>query len=169
MRSLFQTLISYNEWANDRVLTCAEDLTEEQFTRPLESSFPTIRDTLAHLIATEWIWLHRWKGESPTSTPEWINRPTVGVLREQLRDIERERAAYLHTLSAEDLERPIRFVYLSGTEGCHSLHELLLHLVNHSTYHRGQVTTMLRQVGAAPLSTDMVIFFSDKNKSAGVT
>ncbi len=58
-------LIDYNYWARDRQLETCAALTPEQFLKPLGGSFPSVRDTLAHLIAVEWIWLERWRGRSP--------------------------------------------------------------------------------------------------------
>ena len=160
-RQDLQALLAFNTWANERVLSAAERLTEEQLTRPLGSSFPTIGATLAHLAGAEWIWLRRLKGESPAAAPEWTREPTLETLRRHLQEIQTERTAYLEGVRDEDLERPVPFRYLSGAEGRHSLREILLHLVNHSTYHRGQVASMLRLVDATPPATDMLIFFAE--------
>ncbi|MFB3778645.1 MAG: DinB family protein [Bryobacteraceae bacterium] len=57
-------LYDYNYWARDRQLEACGALTEEQFLRPLGSSFSLVRDTLAHLVGVEWLWLERWLGGS---------------------------------------------------------------------------------------------------------
>ena len=157
--------MAYNEWANERILACVDDLTAQQFTKSLVSSFSTIRDTLVHIVVTEWVWLQRWKGQSPRSAPDWTQHAMLENIRSALREVEAQRRKYLRTIDDEDLNRSIGFVYLSGAEGRHTLEEMLLHVVNHSTYHRGQVVTLLRQVGAIPISTDMVTFYTEARKT----
>jgi uncharacterized damage-inducible protein DinB len=154
LRSLF----AYNEWANARLLGVVSDLSDEQFTRNLASSFPSIRDTFSHIVAVEWVWLRRWKGESPSALPDWAKTPSPQILRKKLSEIEMERLTFLELLGEPDLQRSITYRNLKGEEWRYLQGDLLLHLVNHSTYHRGQIATMLRQVGATPLPTDLLVF-----------
>jgi uncharacterized damage-inducible protein DinB len=154
LRSLF----AYNEWANARLLGVVSDLSDEQFTRELASSFPSIRDTFSHIVAVEWVWLRRWKGESPSAVPDWATTPSPQILRKKLSEVEIERSTFLESLGEHDLQQTITYRNLKGEEWRYLLADLLLHLVNHSTYHRGQIATMLRQVGATPLPTDLLIF-----------
>jgi uncharacterized damage-inducible protein DinB len=160
-----KTHFDYNRWANGRLVAAVLALTHEQYTRPLGTSFPTIRETLAHLVSVEWVWLQRWKGVRVEAPPAWASEAPAEVLRERLQEVEAERGTYLATLADEDLPRPVRFVYFSGTEGEHSLQELLLHVVNHSTYHRGQLASMLRAVGAAAPPTDLLVFYGERRAS----
>jgi uncharacterized damage-inducible protein DinB len=152
------SLFAYNEWANNRMLSSVEQLTEEQFGRRLGGSFPTIRDTAAHIVSAEWIWLRRWHGESPTAAPEWATSPSAAVQRSKLREIETDRLAFLRALKDADLDRPLAYKRLNGESNSLPLGHLLRHVVNHSTYHRGQVATMIRQVGGTPASTDLLNF-----------
>jgi len=153
-----QSFFAYNEWANARLLAATADLSNEQFTRDLQSSFRSIRDTLSHIVAVEWVWLRRWKGESPPALPEWATTPSPQILRLKLSEVEAERSAFLVSLGERDLQQTITYRNLKGEEWRYLLVDLLLHLVNHSTYHRGQIATMLRQVGATPSPTDLLIF-----------
>ena len=153
-----RTLIAYDEWANERLMEALSGLDEEQFTRPLVSSFPSIRDTLAHVVAVEWVWLQRWLGQSPTAPPPWAERPSLAELRERLAEIEAERGEFLDGLSDADLQAQVDYRNLKGGPGSARLGELVQHLVNHSSYHRGQLTTLMRQVGATGPATDFVLF-----------
>lgn len=65
-------LFGYSAWANGRVFEAAEALTTGPLSATIASSFPSIRGTLAHIVATEWIWLRRWRGESPAAAPGWV-------------------------------------------------------------------------------------------------
>lgn len=156
------TLFDYNAWANARTLGAVEALTAEQFLRDLGNSFPSVRDTLAHILGAEWIWLCRWRGESPSSGLAADDFPTVASLRDRLAALDRERRLFLDELSEERLAQPFSYRDLAGNAHSLRLVESLQHVVNHGTYHRGQITTMLRQLGATPVSTDMSRFYLDR-------
>ncbi len=151
-------LYAYDEWANALFLAAAGALTDERFSAPVVSSFPSFRDTLAHIVGAEWIWLRRWLGESPTAPPGGSDPPTLAAVRERLGEVERERRLYLAGLSAADLDRTIAYRRLNGEAFSSRLSDLFVHVVNHSTYHRGQLTTILRQLGEKPPTTDFFRF-----------
>jgi uncharacterized damage-inducible protein DinB len=160
-----RNLIAYDEWANGRTLDAAESLDAERLGRHLGSSFPSIHQTIAHIVGVEWVWLRRWHGESPREEPEWMREPGIAGLRARLHALEDERAAFLDTLDEAALSRLIAYTNFRGERWEYSLVSMLLHLVNHSTYHRGQVATMLRQVGAPAPATDLLVYY-DMNQAA---
>ena len=168
--STLRRLFDYNEWANARTLQSVEGLTPEVLVRDLSSSFRSIAETLAHIVSVEWVWLRRWKGVSPSSVPEWAADTDRRSLGQRLREIEQGRAAFLASLGEADLDRVILDTNFKGEAWRCTLRNMLLHLVNHSTYHRGQVATMLRQVGAVPLATDLLLFQdeADRTDAAGI-
>jgi len=158
----FQTLYDYNRWANARVCDAVAKLTAEQYKRDLSNSFHSVRDTLTHILAAEWIWLRRWQGESPKALLAPADFPDLAALRTKWMEVERERTAFVNNLTDELLNAPISYLNLKGEKWTYPLWQMLQHLVNHSTYHRGQVTTMLRQLGAEPAATDFLLFFDEK-------
>lgn len=153
-----RSLYAYDEWANARFFEAIEGLDETRRTAPLESSFPSVLATFGHIVGAEWIWLSRWQGTSPAGFPEWLQAPNLEDLRSRLTQVETDRTAFLAGLTDEDLQRPLAYKLLNGTASSTRLLDLLLHVVNHSTYHRGQLTTLLRQVGATPPATDFVVY-----------
>ena len=158
MLASIKFLFSYNDWANARTFQSLESLNDEQWTRNVGGSFATIRDTAAHIVSTEWIWLQRWLGVSPTAPPEWAAAPAFAPLKDRLEDITRDRATYIASLAESDLSRDLSFRRLNGEANALPLAHLLQHVANHSTYHRGQIATLLRQVGATPIATDLLFF-----------
>jgi len=156
------TLYDYNAWANGRTLGTAEALTPEQFLKDLGNSFPSVRDTLVHIVAAEWVWLRRWQGESPTALIPGSDFPTLGSVKDRFATIERERQALLGSLTEERLAQPFAYKDLAGNPYRLPLVQSMQHLVNHGSYHRGQITTMLRQLGARPVSTDMSRYYLEK-------
>ena len=155
--SLVNELINYNYWARDRHLQACAAITEEQFLRPLGSSFPSIRDTLAHLVAVEWLWLERWRGRSPRCLLSPEEFPTVAAVSERWRIVESEMRQYLASLNEETLERPVTYVNPKGQTWTYTLWRMMLHLLNHQSYHRGQVATLLRQLGIQPPEVDFLV------------
>jgi uncharacterized damage-inducible protein DinB len=153
------TLYEYNRWANGRTLDAVERLDATDFVKDLKNSFPSVRDTLAHILGAEWVWLRRWHGESPTKLPATSEYPTAASLRERLQTVDREREAFLTSLTEARLQQPFDYTDLAGNALRLPLVQSMQHVVNHGTYHRGQITTMLRQLGATPLGSDMSRFY----------
>jgi uncharacterized damage-inducible protein DinB len=156
-------LVGYDEWANARLVTAFQELSDEMFGTPVASSFGSLRDTFAHIVSAEWIWLRRWKGESPTALPAWLGSGSREELLAQLAGVEKERAEFLAALSAAGLRAPISYRTLNGQAHTNALGDLIRHVVNHSTYHRGQAATQLRQLGRTPPSTDFVLYLRERS------
>jgi len=156
------TLYEYNRWANGRTLEAAEKLDATAFVKDLKNSFPSVRDTLAHILGAEWAWLRRWHGESPAKLVAASEYQTVASLRERFQAVDREREAFLNTLTEARLQQPFDYKDLAGNAMRLPIVQSMQHVVNHGTYHRGQVTTMLRQMGATPVSTDMARFYLER-------
>ncbi len=152
-------LYRYDSWANELLLDAASSLRPEEFTRDLKTSHGSIRDTLVHVLWAEWIWLRRWQGASPTVVFSPSDFPDVARLREQFQAVAGDRDAFLHGLPAEALLEVVEYRNLKGEIWRYPLWQQLLHVVNHSTYHRGQTVTMLRQLGATPPPTDFLLYF----------
>lgn len=151
-------LTEYHAWANDRILQAVEALSPDAYNRDLGSSFPSIAATLAHLMTAEAIWMGRWLGVSiPTVRLEEI--PTPAAARERWSALQERLRRFVDGLGPEKLQAVTQVRTSQGREFRHSLHEMLLHLLNHGTYHRGQVVTMLRQAGADAPSTDLIQFY----------
>lgn len=178
-----RSLYAYNLWANQRMFSVLEKLSEEQFTKTMQSSFPSIRESALHILAAEWIWLKRWTGSSPRATvldagteaminsalrnggvePERL--ATLSGLRNFADTLERERGELLRTLDDDALNARLAFTDMGGAQRSARLVSLMQHVVNHGTYHRGQVTTLLRQAGAKTVSLDMVLFFYEEEEN----
>ena len=163
---LVRQLFDYNAWANARALDAAAGLTEEQFRRPLGSSFPSVRDTLVHISGGEWIWFERFHGRSPNGIPDHAEIQTVPALREHWRPQGQALLEYVNGLSAADLDRVLEYRTLRFGMYRNPLWQSLQHLANHGTYHRGQVTTLLRQLGAQPILTDLMHFYRERSIAA---
>ena len=160
-----ELLLDYNYWARDRVLDAVRALTQEQYTRELTSSFPSIRETLVHIYSSEWVWYTRWQGTSPTERPPVETWPDVPALEPAWRELETQIRTFIRGLGTDGIHQEIDYRLMSGQPGRSAIWEMAQHFVNHGSYHRGQITTMLRQVGAAPpASTDLITFHRQRVK-----
>ncbi len=160
-----QLLYEYDRWANNRVLRAASALTVEAFTRDLGGSLRSVRDTLLHIVASEWAWITYWKEEAPTAAflnelwpradalfaPDAV--PDFASVQLKWKEVEREQVEFVNRVSEESLRR-----MLPVLETHVSLAHLMQHLANHSSYHRGQIALMMRQLVAEPVATDYALF-----------
>lgn len=155
-------LYDYTRWADDRALEAAGKLAPEQWARDMGSSMKSVRDTLVHLLSGQWMWLQRWKGSSPQAMWNAAEYPDVAGLKKRRDDLVLDQANFLSALTEESLKKDVKYTNIKGEAFSVPLWQLMLHAVNHSSYHRGQVTTLLRQLGGQPLSTDLVQFCGQK-------
>jgi uncharacterized damage-inducible protein DinB len=163
-----QLLYEYDRWANNRVLHAVSTLSADEFRRDLGGSFRSVRDTLVHIIGSEWAWLTYWKEPFPSSaflTDLWTREdalfnpnafPDLAAVQLKWAEVEREQVEFVNRVTNESLQRmlPVYETHIS-------LAHLLQHLANHSTYHRGQVALMMRQLAAKPLATDFAMFLME--------
>lgn len=155
----------YNRWANARILDAVSKLSPEQFTMDLQSSHRSVRDTLAHILAAEWIWLERWKGASPKALLSPAEFSTVESLGQRWAQLEEDYRRFINGLTNDSLATVITYTNTRGENWSYPLGQMLQHVGNHSSYHRGQVVTMLRQLGADVNPVDLLVFMDVKARS----
>jgi uncharacterized damage-inducible protein DinB len=158
-------LYRFNRWANEKTLLVVSLLDPAQFTREMGSSFSSVRDTLVHLVGGEWIWLERWNGHSPHALPTPAELPTFVEISAKLAHIQDGQDQFLQKLDAAKLGAQLSYVNQRGQTWTYPLWQMMVHVVNHSTYHRGQITTLLRQLGARPVMTDFLFYYDEKHSS----
>ena len=155
-----QTMVDYHYWARDRLLEALVSLTGEQYSRDLGSSFTSIRDTATHTYAAEWAWHERWQGRAPTALIPSDRFADLDALRTAWLETERAIRSFVGALTPADVDRVIEYTLMNGTPGASPIGQMVQHVVNHASYHRGQITTMLRQIGAAPpKAMDLIAYF----------
>ena len=147
-------LFTYYYWARDEQLKSCEALSDEQWTRDIGNSFASVRDTFHHILIAEWAWNQRWRGGSLENVPNPKDVPTVAALRERWQPFEVETKKFLDDLREDRLNDTVTFMNMQGKQNTCALWETFYHLLNHQSYHRGQITTMLRQLGAEASSVD---------------
>jgi uncharacterized damage-inducible protein DinB len=158
-RETLRDLYDYNTWANKVTLDSLEPVPQEALAAPMGGSFASIRDTVVHIIGAEWIWWQRCIGERPKALLDPGQFPDVAAFRSRWPEIEQ---GYLSVVNNADLSEDVTYINRHGNQFTYSIGKILLHNVNHSSYHRGQIVTLLRQIGAKPASTDYLLWVDER-------
>ena len=153
--AMLRSLAAYNRWANARVLDAAAALNAEDLGRDLRASFRSLQGTLIHIVWGEQGWLHLWQHGVFLREPADGDYPDIESLRGAWSRHETAYAAYLAGLTQADLDSP-----RAVEANTYPLGELVQHILNHSTYHRGQAALLLRQLGQEPPPTDYRYFLT---------
>lgn len=112
-------------------------------------------------MLAEWLWLERWLGRSPGFPTESF--ADLASLRSRWQKIDSDLSAFVQRLTSSDLDRVVEYKNTKGRAFSNPMRQMLQHLVNHGTYHRGQITTLLRQLGATPVATDLIAFYREQS------
>lgn len=144
----YVTFARYNIWANRRVAQMLEALSDAQAGPPLR--------LFSHLLRAEVVWLGRIQGTADAALPIW-EVDTLPVCRERL---EVNAAAFGGTsrLTAADLTNKVSYTNLQGTAYHTSVRDILSHVFNHGTHHRGQIALLVREAGAVPAPLDFIAY-----------
>jgi len=161
--NLISELYGYTHWADQRVLAAAGKLEQEKFIRPMGNSFSSVRDTLAHILSGEWIWLERWQGRYPTELLDPADFPAGQSLVARWKTVRQDYDRFIQALTPQRLAEDLAYLNRAGQRYSYPLWQQMVHVVNHSTYHRGQITTLFRQLGAEPVDTDFLVYYDEKN------
>lgn len=163
-----RSLFAHSHWANRRLLSASRLVSSEDFTRDLRSSHGSVHGTLLHIIGGHWVWLRLWQG---VPSKEIVARcdelwdperyPDVASLEAAQASLDHEQTSFIEELTDDRLSTRRSFENFQGQQSQLSLDEMMQHVLTHSTYHRGQVVTLLRQLGETPPGTDYVTFLHE--------
>ncbi|MEP6845302.1 MAG: DinB family protein [Panacibacter sp.] len=161
-KDLFKELTEYNLWANTIVCTWLEQISDEQWATEVVSSFNSIQETVLHAISAEKAWLQRFKKENV----EWLQPTYKGTKEDHIKlwkETSTELKSFIDAFNENDLDTNLDFKRLNGDAYSMPYYQLFAHVVNHASYHRGQLVTMLRQVGFTNVgSTDLLGVYRKK-------
>ena len=156
-------LLVYTIWADRALLSALRAVPADDLSRDTGSSFASLLGTMGHILGAERVWLSRFVG-SPLHLQSLSVYADFAGLERAFQEFWPQLEAYLASLRPEDLGRELTWTNTLGVTRTLVLWGLLLHLVNHSTYHRGQLVTMLRQLGYAAPGTDLVYYLADRGE-----
>ena len=155
--------LSYNLWANERICHVLMAQQEDILSAEKKSSFSSINKTVLHIWDAETIWLTRLRGGSLS---DWPSKSFTGSKADMLKGligISTELIQYVKDKSEAFIREKIAYKNMKGDAYENTVEEILYHLVNHGSYHRGQIITLLRDSGVTQLvSTDLIAWFREQ-------
>jgi uncharacterized damage-inducible protein DinB len=163
LKQYFTDLAAYNSWADQKAIDWLSHITDEQWEQVNISSFSSIRQTAVHIASAEKIWIDFW---TKAADPVYLSANFTGT-KNELKGIWKAASkgleTYIKSHTEEDMMRSVSFIYPNGNTGQMPYYQTFAHIVNHSTYHRGQLVTLLRQAGYSKFSSiDLASFYIHK-------
>ncbi len=157
-------LHAYNAWANNRVLGALASVPEKEYTQDLKSSHGSIHGTMVHIVAAEKLWQSRWHGTPDAALLSTDDVPSLPVLKSLWEEVGRSTARFIGTMTDRKLAETFQVNSLAAGPVTLTYWQSLQHIVDHSSYHRGQIVALLRQLGVTPPTTSMLLFYRDASK-----
>jgi len=153
----WQTMFHYHQWATQKLLDHVGSQGEAIYHRETKNSFPTISKTFSHVLSVDYLWFKRLQG---IEKPEWkeFDVSTVALTKQAFSELHQEMEVFLSSLSEEDWKATINFTNIKGDPFSNIREDMFFTFVNHSSYHRGQVTSFLRQFDLSGIPIDYIYF-----------
>lgn len=142
-----QKHLQFNAWANGKIVEILSNVDENLFEKEVKSSFPSLRKTILHVWDAEQIWFTRLQGGNPTT---WPSAAFHGTNKEMLAGFIKnstDLAVFMADKDRAFLDSKITYKNMKGLEFTQPVEDILFHVVNHGSFHRGQLITMLRELG----------------------
>ena len=152
---------NYTYWANRRYLAVAERLTEAQLHGSQGHSWGSVHSVLVHMMSSETVWLSRWHGHFPQGHLDPSDYPTIAVLQESWAKIQNEMLSFLAQQSEQSLLAPRAYRNFQDEEFRVPLWQMLMHVPNHETHHRGELAAMFALMQVPHPEEEVIQYFLD--------
>ncbi len=159
--------IEYSGWANARLLQAAQGLTEQERLRDFGTADKSVSGTLAHIFGAERLWLARLEHRIPLAPFVSDRDRKLETLATEWPALQQQWRAWAASLDDGDSARELEYADTRGRPWKNRISHIVLHVVNHSTHHRGQVSGFLRAMGRTPPPLDFIAFVRQMPASAG--
>ena len=153
-------LFDYHHWAADKLFEALADVSAADLDKPWGGSFKTARALLRHIIGAEQLWLERFGGNSPKALPEFPASHSGADYLAVWRKVKMREKEFVSGLTQQKLGGSLSYTNMKGENHTFPWVDILTHVVNHGTYHRGQLSHLLRDLGRPGVSTDYVAWLA---------
>ncbi len=144
----------FMQWGDERIMAAAKQVVDAEYYRDRGISFGSLHKLLVHMMGAQWIWLERWKGNSPPKLLGAEDYPTRDGIDKYWPGLHRDFITFIQAQWEPDIHRPIQYKNSRGQEFIMRLSELIYHALDHGTYHRGQANTLIKLAGGTPVSVN---------------
>ncbi|MHA2169455.1 MAG: DinB family protein [Candidatus Kariarchaeaceae archaeon] len=156
----YKDLFRYNSWANQRYREIMKNISWENF--QVDTVIGNLLERIVHIFASYEMWYKRMQGKSPHTLIKVNDFGSWGELSDKWENNDELLMNYLDTLDEADLQRQTSYISLDGKKYTRRIRHILLHLILHPAYHRGQISATFKQLGFPPLPpSDMVVYFNE--------
>jgi uncharacterized damage-inducible protein DinB len=163
MKPILLQCAAYTIWANRKIIDCINNLSDDQINREISSSFSSIYKTVMHMWDAESIWWQRVKLVEHIERPGDTFSGSFEELSKKLEAQSKQWEEWIGNASDNQLNHVFSYQNTKKEQFKQPVYEMLLHIFNHNTYHRGQLVTMLRQLGVEKIPpTDFIVFTRKK-------
>lgn len=164
MKAHFLQLAAYNTWANERVYAVAGQLSTEEFTRDLKAFFRSVQGTLNHILVADLIWLGRFEGVAAAGISRLDDMPHAefAALSAARRAADARLRDLVEGLEDADFDRALCYRNMAGAEVTNRRSDVLTHVFNHQTHHRGQTHGLLTQLGREAPALDLIYYINTR-------
>jgi uncharacterized damage-inducible protein DinB len=156
-----RTHIDYHAWASRRLVEAAENLSSDELHRDFCTADRSVLDTLVHVYAGDRVWLRRLEGQPPQAFISDADR-SLAVLQNEWPSLMERWKEWGARLNEVQFAEPLAYIDLKGRSWTQPIWQLVLHVVNHGTHHRGQVSGFLRSMGHIPPALDLVYYYRER-------
>jgi uncharacterized damage-inducible protein DinB len=154
---VLQDHLTYTAWASKRLLDAASTLTSDELNRDFGTADRSVIGTLIHIYSADKVWLDRVLGKSPEGFTTLAD-PTLASLQTAGQAVHDAWSQWAGDLNPSSPETEVRYFDLKRREWRQPLWQIILHVVNHGTHHRAQVSGFLRSLGHTPPTTDLAFY-----------
>src|SRR5688572_22598872 len=165
MRDLFDFL----RWGDVQILDAASKLPDDQYYKEREISLGSIHKLLVHAMTAEALWLARWNGKHVDRIENHEDFPTRESLANQWPVVHLALSQFLDKQTAQSMAQPLTYQTTTGEIVTGGLGEFMFHLVDHGSYHRGQLNSMIKQAGGNPVTVGYRNFLASRNHKRKVS
>jgi uncharacterized damage-inducible protein DinB len=162
--SVLQRHIDYNNWASRRLLNAVSGLSTEELSRDFGTADKSVLGTLAHLYASEKNWLARMQEGTAAVQHRKAEENQLEILLPKWTEVQNNWKTWIDNRTPEAPDQVMEYFDLQGRQWAQPLWQILLHVVNHSTHHRGQISGFLRALGKTPPPLDFIAFVRENAK-----
>jgi uncharacterized damage-inducible protein DinB len=143
-------MCEYLRWSDQQSLLSARTVRDDDYYKELGISVGSVHKLLVHCMAAEWLWLCRFRGESPTKVEDHADYPTRMNLEQRWPLVHAALIDFVGRMTPQQMGNPVTYHDTKGNAHTLPLRDMILHLIDHGSYHRGQLATMIKKAGGTP-------------------
>jgi uncharacterized damage-inducible protein DinB len=164
-KEYFSEMFDYMRWGDRLMIGAARTVPDEQYYADQGISFGSVHKLMVHCMAAQWIWLSRWRGENPTRLESHEQYPKRGDVEQRWPLVHAALIDFLGLQTPGTLARAVNYRNLKGEHCSLALADLMLHVIDHASYHRGQVASMIKRAGGQPAAVSYTRYALERGET----